>query len=388
MGSPDKPSVSERFVDAFGRAPDGVWSAPGRVNIIGEFTDLNDGFVLPVALPFTARAAVVRRHDSIVRVATAQPVSGGATQVRAELGRLQPGSGGWAGYVLGVIWALAEVGAPVTGVDVLIDSDVPIGAGLSSSAALECSVALALHDLGGLSLSLRDLARLAQRAENDFVGVPTGIMDQTASLFCRALHALFLDTRSLEIRHVPFDLEAEGLALLVVNTGVKHALGSSAYAQRRRECELAAQQLGVPALRDVEPAAIDTALAQLSDEVVRRRARHVISEQGRVLEVVELLDSGHGAAIGPILTAGHRSLRDDFEVSCPELNAVVDVALENGALGARMTGGGFGGSALVLLEREAAGPVTRAISAAFADRGYGSPQPMTVTASGGATRLR
>jgi len=359
------------------------------VNLIGEFTDYNEGYVLPLALPYAARASVARRGNGLVGIASAQRSDRSEmTVVEARIDSLEPGTSGWASYVLGVVWALREAGADLGGLEVHIDSDVPIGAGLSSSAALECSVALALHDLFGLSFSLQELACLAQKAENEYVGVPTGVMDQTASMRCEAGHALFLDTRTLEVRQVPFDLEAAGLKLLVVNTGVKHALGSSAYAQRRRECEFAAQQLGVPALRDVEPAAIDTALAQLSDEVVRRRARHVISEQGRVLEVVELLDSGHGAAIGPILTAGHRSLRDDFEVSCPELNAVVDVALENGALGARMTGGGFGGSALVLLEREAAGPVTRAISAAFADRGYGSPQPMTVTASGGATRLR
>lgn len=387
MDPPDRPSPSERFIEAFGHPPDGVWSAPGRVNIIGEYTDLSEGFVLPIALPFTARAAVARRRDQVIRVVTAQPVSGGATQARAELGRLQPGSHGWAGYVLGVFWALSQLGAEMTGFDVLIDSLVPIGAGLSSSAALECAVALAVHDLCGLSLSLRDLARLAQRAENEFVGVPTGIMDQTASLLCRALHALFFDTRSLETRQVPFDLETAGLALLVINTGVKHALGNSAYAQRRRECERAAEELGVQALRDVDPGDIDAALALLPDETLRRRARHVISEQGRVTKVVELLDSSRVAAIGEILSAGHRSLRDDFEVSCPELDTVVDAALGAGAIGARMTGGGFGGSVLVVLEQESVGPVSRVVSKAFADRGYRPPHAMTVAASGGATRL-
>ena len=379
----------EGFRRVFGRPPEGIWSAPGRVNLIGEFTDYNDGFVLPLALPFAARACAARRDDDLVRVVSAQRSEGGELPVvEAVLDLLKPGTtSGWASYVLGVIWALREAGAELAGVELLIDSDVPIGAGLSSSAALECSVALALHDLYELRLSRQDLALVAQRAENEYVGVPTGIMDQTASLRCRSAHALFLDTRTFEVRQVPLDLGPVCLTLLVVNTGVKHALGNSAYADRVRDCHRAAEELGVPALRDVAPENIDAALARIDDDVVRRRARHVISEQSRVLEVVRLLESGRPAEVGPVLSAGHRSLREDYEVSCAELDTVVDVAVAGGALGARMTGGGFGGSAVVLVELAKVEAVTLAVTRAFAARGYTPPQTIEFVACDGASRV-
>ncbi|MGD0440915.1 MAG: galactokinase [Acidimicrobiales bacterium] len=386
--SPRLPS-GEGFRRVFGRPPEGTWSAPGRVNLIGEFTDYNDGFVLPLALPLATQASAARRDDSLVRIASAQrSESGESPIVEALLDILKPGtSGSWASYVLGVVWALRAAGAELAGVDLFIDSAVPIGAGLSSSAALECSVALALHDLYELPLSRQELALVAQRAENEYVGVPTGIMDQTASLLCRSGHALFLDTRTFEVRQVPLDLEPAGLTLLVVNTGVKHALGNSAYADRVRDCRRAAQELGVAALRDVPPETMDTALARIDDEVVRRRARHVISEQSRVLEVVRLLESGRPAEVGQVLSAGHRSLRDDYEVSCVELDTVVDVAVANGALGARMTGGGFGGSAVVLVGLAKAEAVETAIADAFAARGYSHPQTIEIVASDGASRI-
>ena len=210
-------------------------------------------------------------------------------------------------------------------------------------------------------------------------------MDQTASLLCRSGNALFFDTRTLEVRQVPLDLEPAGLTLLVVNTGVKHALGNSAYADRVRDCRRAAQELGVAALRDVAPETMDAALAQIADDVVRRRARHVISEQSRVLEVVRLLESGRPAEVGPVLSAGHRSLRDDYEVSCAELDTVVDVAVDSGALGARMTGGGFGGSAVVLVGLARAEAVARAITEVFVARGYSPPQTMEIVACDGAS---
>ena len=379
----------EGFRRIFDRPPEGIWSAPGRVNLIGEFTDYNDGFVLPLALPFAARACAARRDDDLVRVASAQrSESGESSVIEVPFAQLEPGtSGGWASYVLGVVWALRKAGAELKGVELFIDSDVPIGAGLSSSAALECSVALALHDLYDLPFSRQELALVAQRAENEYVGVPTGIMDQTASLLCRSGHALFLDTRTFEVRQVPLDLESAGLTLLVVNTGVKHALGNSAYADRVRDCHRAAEELGVAALRDVEPETMDTALAQIADDVVRSRARHVISEQSRVLEVVRLLESGRPAEVGPVLSAGHRSLRDDYEVSCAELDTVVDVAVESGALGARMTGGGFGGSAVVLVGLARAEAVATAVAEAFAVRGYSPPQTIEIVACDGASRV-
>ncbi len=379
----------DRFRRLFNRTPDGIWSAPGRVNLIGEFTDYNDGFVLPLAIPFTAQAYVARRDDDLVRVASAQrSESAGSSIIEVPLGQLEPGTnGGWASYVLGVVWALREAGAELKGAELFIDSDVPIGAGLSSSAALECSVALALHDLYDLPLSRQELALVAQRAENEYVGVPTGIMDQTASLLCRSGHALFFDTRTFEVRQVPLDLEPAGLTLLVVNTGVKHALGNSAYAERVRDCRRAAEELGVAALRDVAPETMDTALARIADDVVRSRARHVISEQSRVLEVVRLLECGRPAEVGPVLSAGHRSLRDDYEVSCAELDTVVDVAVESGALGARMTGGGFGGSAVVLVGLAGAEAVATSIVEAFAARGYSPPQTSEIVACDGAARV-
>lgn len=377
------------FDRIFGRRPEGIWSAPGRVNLIGEFTDYNDGFVLPIALRLVAKACLARRDDDLVRVVSAQRSKGGDVSVlSARIDELRPGgSRGWSSYVLGVVWSLREAGATLAGIEIYVDSDVPIGAGLSSSAALECSVALALNDLFLLALSRQELASISQRAENEYVGVPTGIMDQTASLRCTAEHALFLDTRSLEVRQVPLRLKDHGLTLLVVNTGVKHALGDSAYADRRRDCQLAAEELGVVALRDVAFDKMDAALAKLSDDRVRRRARHVISEDARVLEVVRLLEAGRPADIGPVLSAGHRSLRDDFEVSCAELDTVVDAAVGAGALGARMTGGGFGGSAVVLLETSTVGVVSTAVADAFKVRSYGAPETTEIAASAGASRL-
>jgi galactokinase len=286
--------------------------------------------------------------------------------------------------------ALEATGYPVRGAELLIDSDVPVGAGLSSSAALECSVAAALCSLAGVEVPPMDLAVVARRAENDFVGVPCGIMDQAASMCCQEAHALMLDTRSLEVEQVPFDLAAAGLGLLVVDTRVKHELGASAYSRRWEACQLAARALGVPALRDVGPGQVEgslRALAGVWDGEVLKRARHVFTEQARVLHVVEVLRSGDPAAMGPDLLAGHASLRDDFEVSCAELDAVVDAACAAGAIGARMTGAGFGGSAIVLAEEARLGAIGSAVRAAFDDRGFAPPYCFPVTASAGAHRM-
>jgi galactokinase len=382
--------VSGGFREAFGRDPDGVWAAPGRVNVIGEFTDYNDGFVLPIALPHVTRAAIARRDDGRLRVVSAQqaPGGGGPTVAEASLSELEPKTAtGWAAYVFGVAWALREAGRPVGGADIHIDSNVPIGAGLSSSAALECSVALGFRDLFSLRITRERLALLAQHAENDFVGVPCGIMDQTASLRCRAGRALLLDTRSLATRQVPFDLAREGLVLLVLDTRVQHSLGTSAYAERRRACEEAARTLGVRALRDVEPGEMQAALARIAEPVIARRARHIITEDARVLEVVRLLDAGRPRDVGPVLSAGHASLRDDFEVSAPELDTAVEAACSAGALGARMVGGGFGGSAIALVDAGRAQAVETAVRAAFAERGFGSPRVFVAVPSGMARRL-
>ncbi|MFF7495539.1 galactokinase [Streptomyces rubiginosohelvolus] len=378
------------FAELYGSEPDGIWAAPGRVNLIGEYTDFNDGFVMPLALPHTAVAAVSRRDDGVLRLYSTD-VPGGVVSLRTD--ELTPHSGhGWAAYPAGVLWALREAGHPVTGADIALTSTVPTGAGLSSSAALEVVTALALNDLFALGLSAAELAVIGRRAENDFVGVPCGIMDQMASACCTEGHALHLDTRDLSLRQVPFDLASQGLTLLVVDTRVKHALGDGAYAERRAGCEEGARLLGIPMLRDLPYENLASALSALADagadESVIRYVRHVVGDNRRVEQVIALLDAGDVRAAGPVLNEGHLSLRDDLRVSCPELDLVVEAANAAGALGARMTGGGFGGSAVVLVEESAAGTVAKAVSEAFAAAGHAPPGIFDAVPSAGARRLR
>ncbi|GAA3302736.1 galactokinase [Streptomyces cinereospinus] len=379
--------VAGRFEELYGAAPQGVWAAPGRVNLIGEHTDYNDGFVMPFALPHTTVAAVSRRTDGVLRLHSSD-IEGGVADLRVDA--LEPESDGtWTAYPAGVVWALVQAGHPVTGADVHLASTVPAGAGLSSSAALEVVVALALNDLYGLGLKGWQLARLCQRGENVYVGAPVGIMDQTASACCTAGHALFLDTRDLSQRQIPFDLAAEGMRLLVVDTQVKHEHSTGEYGRRRAGCEKGAALLGVDALRDVPYDGLDAALDRLGDEEeVRRLVRHVVTEDERVERVVSLLESGRTREIGPVLTEGHASLRDDFRISCAELDLVVDTALSAGALGARMTGGGFGGSAIVLVEVPDVDTVTKAVKEAFAAADFRAPRVFEAVPSAGALRLR
>jgi galactokinase len=351
----------DAFQATYGFTPEGEWAAPGRVNLIGEHTDYNDGFVLPFALPHTTHATVARRDDGMLRLHSSADPSG---TVRLCIDDLEPGAaGGWAAYPAGVFWALRGAGHDaIRGADIHYDSTVPVGAGLSSSAALEVVTALALRDVYDLPLHSWQLARVCQRAENVFVGAPTGIMDQTASACCTQGHALFLDTRDLNHRQIPFDLTAEGLCLLVVDTGVKHAHSDGEYGRRRRGCEEGAAALGVDALRDIPHQELEAALAKVKDDSVRRLVRHVVTENRRVERVVAALEAGDVRGAGPLLTEGHVSLRDDFRVSCPELDLVVDAANDAGALGARMTGGGFGGSAIVLAEDGISDKVAEAIT--------------------------
>ncbi|MFG3108436.1 galactokinase [Streptomyces tendae] len=386
MGEAVAGTVGERFRELYGAEPEGVWAAPGRVNLIGEHTDYNDGFVMPFALPHQAVAAVSRRDDGVLRLHSAD-VDAGPVELRVA--DLAPGSDkSWTAYPSGVVWALREAGHELTGADVHLASTVPSGAGLSSSAALEVVVALALNDLYSLGLRGWQLARLCQRAENVYVGAPVGIMDQTASACCEAGHALFLDTRDLSQRQIPFDLAAEGMRLLVVDTRVKHSHSEGEYGKRRAGCENGAALLGVDALRDVPYADLDAALERLGDEEeVRRLVRHVVTEDERVERVVSLLESGDTRAIGPVLVEGHASLRDDFRISCPELDLVVDTAMAAGALGARMTGGGFGGSAIVLVEAGDVDAVTKAVEDAFAAAGFKAPRVFGAVPSAGARRL-
>lgn len=394
--------TAERFAAVYGTAPTGLWAAPGRVNLIGEHTDYNDGFVMPLALPHTTVAAASARTDGVLRLHSGG-VGGGIVELRADELRPAPGpasealersrggtqrGGGWAAYPAGVVWAMREAGLPVGGADLHFESTVPTGAGLSSSAALEVATALALNDLHALGQQPQQLARLAQRAENAFVGVPCGIMDQTAAACCTEGHALFLDTRDLTRRQIPFDLAREGLRLLVVDTRVQHELGDGAYAERRAGCERGARALGVRALREVPYAHLPKALAELSgDPVVQALVRHIVTENHRVEEVVAHLDAGRTRSIGPLLTAGHASLRDDFAISCRELDLAVDTALEAGALGARMTGGGFGGSAIVLVEEADAAGVGAAVTEAFAAAGHAVPRIFEAVPSAGARRI-
>ena len=378
--------AQQAFADRFGSAPDGVWAAPGRVNVIGEHTDYNAGFVLPVALPHTTRAAVSRRDDGRVVFASVQD---DGSVVELDLAELAPGRPeGWAAYPAGVVWGLRErLGG---GVSVLVESDVPVGAGLSSSAALTCSVALALRDLAAPELGPLDLVELARRAENDFVGAPTGILDQSASVLCTAGHALFLDTRDRTSEQVPLDLAAAGLELLVVDSGVTHEHAGGGYGDRRRECELAAERLGVAFLREIDDV---TGLEPLADgtpegAVLLRRARHIVTENARVLEVVAALrGEADPRTIGPILTAGHDSLRDDFEISVPMLDAIVESTTEAGAHGARMVGGGFGGSAIALVEADRMDAVLAAVRERFAREGQDQPRTFTAVPSAGARRV-
>lgn len=377
-------TVRRDFERIHGPAPDGVWAAPGRVNIIGEHTDYNDGFALPMALPQTTVLGARRRDDGLLRIHSTRDEGRITELVVADLapGRVD----GWARYPAGVVWALRERGLPVGGADLHVDSSVPVGAGLSSSAALECAVALAYDELYGLRLARPELARVAQYAENAFAGVPCGVMDQMASVCCAEGSALLLDSRSLDVRQVPFDLAGHGLRLLVLDTGVQHDLADGAYATLRAGCEGAAKLLGLPALRDLTGTQLPGALAKLPDDLVPL-VRHVVTENARVEQAVALLAAGDPEALGPLLTAGHASLRDDYRVSCPETDLAVESAVRAGALGARMTGGGFGGSVIALVPYDAAGAVARAVAQAFAAAGYGPPAVLEAVPSAGARRL-
>jgi galactokinase len=372
------------YAECYDAEPDGVWQAPGRVNLIGEHTDYNEGFVLPFALAQGVCAAVGRRGDGRIELRSRQAPESPAT---LALDALAPGTvPGWAAYPAGAFWALREAGLPIGGARVAIDADLERGAALSSSAALECATALALTEDHALTVSRPRLAALARRAENEFVGVPTGIMDQSASLLCQAGYALLLDCRSNESSLVPLDLPAAGLVLLVIDTRVRHELADGRYAARRRDCEEAARVLGVPSLREVTggPGALD----RITDPLLRRRARHVVTENARVLETVSLLRAGEASRCGPLLTASHVSLRDDFEVSWPQADTAVEAATAGGALGARMTGGGFGGSVIALVETDRGADVRASVSRAFAAAAWAEPGFLDALPSAGARRLR
>ncbi len=389
-GSTDsfRTTVARSFSDAFDSEASGVWSAPGRVNLIGEHTDYNAGLCLPIALPHRTFAAVRPRTDRWLRLASMQSPE----QYELKLDDVRAGyPPGWGAYAAGVVWALQDAGHQVRGLDLMVDGQVPQGAGLSSSAALECAVAAAVSDVFDLGLLGDDgaratLAGICVNAENTIAGAPTGGMDQSASLRCQVGHALLLDCRDGSIAQVPFDLPAHGLALLVMDTRAEHALVDGQYAQRRASCEHAARELGVASLREVVFSDLPEVLDRLSDNAIRARTKHIVTEIERVRVAVALLRAGHLSDVGPLLNASHASMRDDFEISCAELDVAVEAATAHGALGARMTGGGFGGSAIALVPADRTAEVTSAVTGAFADHGFDPPSCFTVTAGGPAQR--
>ena len=365
----------ELFTSTFGGDPDGVWAAPGRVNLIGEHVDYNGGLCLPMALPHRTFAALRRRDDGTVRLVSALAPDDVWTGTLAGIG---PGLvSSWVAYAAGVAWSLAQDGHQLGGFDAAIDSCVPLGAGLSSSAAIECAVALALDETFGLGLAASgdtgraSLAALCVRAENEVAGAPTGGMDQAASLRATAGHALLLDTLDHSVAQVPFHLSEAGLGLLVVDTRAEHALVDGQYAARRTACHAAAERLGVGTLREVTD--LDVALAALPDPIEQMRVRHVVTEIARVEQFASLVRDDRVRAVGPLMDASHESLRTDYEVSCDELDVAVGAARAAGALGARMTGGGFGGSAIALVETGAADSIADAVAEAFRERGWREP---------------
>ncbi|MDQ2955950.1 MAG: galactokinase [Actinomycetota bacterium] len=359
------------------------WRSPGRVNLIGEHTDYNDGFCLPLAIEQGCLATVSVLDDPVVEVVSVQREQ----PVEIPLAELEPGAltgdDRWAGYAAGVVWALRQRGHRLPGISIELDSDVPTGGGLSSSAALECSVAGALNSLCELGLSRPELVALARQAENDFVGAPTGGLDQLASVFGEPERVLLCDMRSLEVEPISFDLAAAGLCLMVADTNAPHQLTDGLYGQRRADCAAAASALGVPALRDITLDGLADALDRLDDERLRRRARHVITENDRTLACADLLRTGQLRQIGPLLTASHASMRDDFENSVPEVDLAVEVMLAFEAYGARMTGGGFGGCVIGLFDPAQARAAAVALDGAFGGRGYRAPTSFTVRPSAG-----
>ena len=373
-------SIEEKFLETFGEEPDLVAAAPGRVNLIGEHIDYSEGFVLPFAIKDRTMVAARKRDDLIVRIASVQRRN---KIITVDIHEVKPGlKGEWERYALGVLWSMGVK----SGVDLLIDGHVPLGAGLSSSAALECAVATAMNHLFDMGFNLEELARLTQKAENQYVGVPCGIMDQSVSLMASRGFALLLDCRDLSTRNIPFDVASHGLELLIIDTQAHHALTDGGYAERRASCESVAAKLSVKSMRELTLAQLDSGRANLS-ETEYIRARHAITEMKRVLDCVDALGSGDFVKVGQLINESHRSLRDDYTVSCPELNTAVEASLAAGALGSRMVGGGFGGSAIALIEASKTSHTIKAVERAFADKKFKAPRFFTSLPSQGAEVL-
>lgn len=403
--------AAKLFAGAFGAEPAGTWAAPGRVNLIGEHVDYAGGICLPFALSQRTWVAVSPRDDGRYRLVS--DAGGAEPEVREiAVGDVGPGHpDDWTGYVVGSIWAQQRAGAlpeDLGGFDIAVTSDVPIGGGLSSSAALECSAALAARELtdgpvGGPAdedgAGVRaDLVAACISAENDVVGASTGGLDQRISLFGRAGNALAIDYADDSAVQVPCDLAGHGLAVLVIDTRAPHALADGQYASRRGVIDAVTAGLGVSSLREVDDAVgaaaawardhvPDGSTADEWEAVVVKRVRHVVSEIDRTATAIDQLREGDMAAFGESMCASHASLRDDYEVSCPELDLAVDSAMAAGAVGARMTGGGFGGSAIALVGEDRVRPVADAVAAAFADAGFRPPRFLVAVPSDGAERV-
>jgi galactokinase len=371
-------SISTEFQTLFGHQPEVISEAPGRVNLIGEHIDYSEGFVLPFAIANRTHAAISRSSDGLVRISSHQRRN---NIFSISITDVKPGSkGDWEKYVLGVIWSLGIT----EGLNILVDGNVPAGAGLSSSAALECAVAVALNTLLNLGLGDKELARASQKAENEYVGMPCGIMDQSVSIMGKAGSALLLDCRDLSSELIPFSVADAGLELLIIDTQAHHALVDGGYAERRAACESAASKLGVNSMRELKMEQLLAGKDKLND-IEFIRARHAVTEIARVISTVEALKRGDFTEVGSLINQSHNSLRDDYAVSCPELDVAVDAALSAGALGSRMVGGGFGGSAIALLRVEDVDKAKNAISESFEKSGFKKPRFFTSLPSSGAS---
>lgn len=371
--------AKDGFEKAFGYQSAGVWSAPGRANLIGEHTDYNNGFVFPFGIDRRTFVALAPREDSKCRVAS----SISDEVFEWNLSEEKPTGMDWALYPLGVAWTMREHAKG--GFDAYFVSDVPVGAGLSSSAAIECSIGIALNEIWSAGLSKQEIALLGQKAENVVVGAPTGIMDQTASMLAQPDSAVLIDCKTLETELVPLGLSKKGLVVAVMDTKVSHRHSDGGYRSRREACEKGAATMKVASLRELSAADLPTAEQKL-DDVTFRRCRHVITENRRVLDAVNALKTSDMAGLGKLLLESHASMRDDFEISIEELDTAVEVAMSVGAIGSRMTGGGFGGAAIAIIEESKLSELERQCKKVFADKGFAEPNVFAVNPSQGARR--
>ncbi len=368
------------FKEVFGYEPEGVWSAPGRANLIGEHTDYNEGFVFPFGIDKRTYVALSPRSDSLCRVSSDIDGKTYETDLSSK-----PEDMDWALYPLGVAWVMREWAK--SGFDAFFTSNVPVGSGLSSSAAIECAIGVALNEIWSAGRTKQQIALLGQRAENDVVGAPTGMMDQTASMLAERDSAVFLDCQSLEAKAVPLHLEERDLVVAVIDTRVAHRHSDGGYRVRRESCERGASIMGVNSLRGLTKADLSRAQSLLSD-VDFRRVRHIVTENQRVLDSIDALQAGDMARFGELLLASHDSMAHDFEISIEELDLAVEVAMKTGAIGSRMTGGGFGGAAIAVIDKALLSTLEKNCQAAFSAKGYLEPKVFAVVPSEGAKRER